>query len=64
MGQDHGVDLTRRNRELGPVAEAKLLQPLKKAAIDEDALPTVLQQIFRPGDRASSTEKRQVSHSY
>ena len=63
VGQDDGVDLTRRNREFGPVAEAQLLQPLKQTAVDEDALPAVLEQIFRPGDRAGGTEKRQVSHS-
>ena len=60
--QDDGIDLSRGNRELLPVAQPQVLESLEQTAIHEHALAAVLEQIFRPGHRAGSTHKRQVSH--
>ena len=62
MRQDDGIDLSRGNRELRPIAQPQVLESLEQAAIHEHTLPAVLEQILRPGHRAGSTHKRQVSH--
>jgi hypothetical protein len=60
--QDNGVERCRRDRELLPVAFPQLLEPLKQAAIDEDALAAVLQQVLRPGHAPCRAEKRHGRH--
>ena len=62
MRQDDGVDRVRRHRTILPVSEPEILQPLEQSAVDKDAVPPVIEEIFRPGDGARRAEKRQFSH--
>src|SRR5262245_56385262 len=57
-----GVDGLRIDRKRLPVPLAQLLQSLEQAAVDEDALSTRLEQMFRSGDGARGAEKRERRH--
>lgn len=57
MRQDDGVDARWRNRKCCPVEFAQVLQALEQAAIDQDALVAIGEEMFRAGD-GSRTAKR------
>ena len=59
-----GVQRRGMNRERSPVSPPQLLESLELPAIDQDALAIHLEQIFRAGHRARSTEKRQRCHRH
>jgi len=56
VGQDHGVDVGGRHRQRLPVQLAQVFQPLKQAAINQNALVTIGEKVFRAGD-SSCTAK-------
>jgi hypothetical protein len=57
MGQDDGIQSPRVEGRRGPVLQAQLLVPLEQAAIDQNAMPTMAEQIPRAGHRAGGTQK-------
>jgi dipeptidyl-peptidase-4 len=63
VSQYYGFDRIRWNRKLVPVSKPQLLQTLKKAAIDEQTVTLVLEQVLRAGHRSGRAEKRQSGHS-
>ena len=62
MGEYDGVDVTRGDGELRPVAEPQLLQSLEEATVEEHALAAVFEQVLGPGYGAGGAQKRQMSH--
>jgi len=46
VGQHDGIDARRIDRERRPVAEAQLLQTLKQAAVDRDAMLAKVEEMF------------------
>jgi hypothetical protein len=38
MGEDHRIDLSRRDRQRFPISETELFKSLKESAVDEDLL--------------------------
>ena len=61
--QDDRVDGIRRHGQVGPIAQTQFLQALKKPAIEKHCRAVVLEQVFRPGDRARCAEKREMCHA-
>ena len=59
MRQHHGVEARRVNGKGRPVALPQFLEPLKQAAIHEDAAAAQIDQMLRAGDRAGRSQKRQ-----
>ena len=57
MRQQDEVDLGGRNRQGLPVALAQLFEALEQAAIDQDAAPVRLDEVFRAGHRADPAEE-------
>ena len=67
MGENDGVNLTRRNGQIGPVALTPFLLALEKAAIDENLktfLPSTIDagidQVLGAGDDAGSTQELKI----
>ena len=50
MGQHHRIDVRGVGRQRVPVAQAQLFVTLKQAAIDQQPLLVVLNQVFGAGD--------------
>ena len=46
VGEHDRIDARRIDRERRPVAEAQLLQPLKQATVDEDAMLAKVEEMF------------------
>ena len=59
MGQDDGLDLFWVDRKRRPVAQTQLLEALKQAAIDQDAMLVRFDQIFRARYGADTAKERQ-----
>ena len=57
MGQHDGVDLVGRDGKRIPVAQPQLFEALEQATVDQQAVPLVAYQIFRPGDRIRSAQE-------
>jgi len=46
MGEQNGIDAGSVHRQRIPVVKPQLLEPLEKAAVDQDAAAIGLQQVF------------------
>ena len=57
VGEDHGVDLSRIDRQRRPVAQAQLLVALEQPAVDQYPRCALLNQVFRAGDGVGSAQK-------
>jgi hypothetical protein len=62
VGQDDRGNLTGREWKFGPIAKTEIFQPLKQAAVHEDALSAVFEKVLRPGDGAGCTKKGEIGH--
>jgi hypothetical protein len=63
VGQYHGFDRIRRDGERHPVSHPKILDALKKPAVDENPHAGFFQQILRAGHGFARTEKGQLHRS-
>ncbi len=57
MGQDHGVDRGRRDRERRPVAFAAAFVALEEAAVHQHPFPAGLEQVPGTGDSVGGSEE-------
>jgi hypothetical protein len=62
MGEHDRVNGLGRDGKRVPVAEAKFLETLKQAAVDEDACALMLEQVLGAGHRPRGAKEREVSH--
>ena len=46
VGQHHGINALWVDRQRGPIAQAQLFEPLKQAAIDQDAMSICFDQVL------------------
>ena len=60
VGQEHGVELGRFERERDPVPDRLVRAPLEHAAVDEHPRPFGDEQELRPGDGRRATEEVDV----
>jgi hypothetical protein len=60
MGEQHSANVAWQHRQWLPVAQAQLLEALKQAAVDEQTLPIVLDQVFGAGDGLGCIKKADV----
>jgi hypothetical protein len=58
MGEQHRIQLYRRNRQWRPVPQAQQLVSLKQATVDHQAFAIVHDQVLGACDCAGSAEKR------
>ena len=57
-----GIEAAWRDGKLVPVSEAKLFQPLKQPAVEQNPSSIVLEEVFGTGDGACCTKERQFGH--
>jgi hypothetical protein len=57
VGQDDGIEVVNGQLERFPVVQAQLLVALEQAAIDQNMLVTMLQQVLAAGNRARRAKK-------
>ncbi|EMR04092.1 hypothetical protein ADICEAN_00715 [Cesiribacter andamanensis AMV16] len=57
MGEQHRIDGGRIDRKRRPVDQAQLLEPLKQAAVNKDALAQGFDQVFGAGNRFGRSQK-------
>jgi hypothetical protein len=60
--QDNVIDRFRWDGKFLPVQIAQILEPLEQAAIDEDAMVLMGEQMFRSCDGSGRTERFQREH--
>ena len=60
VGQNDGVDTARIDRKRRPILEAQRLEALKQAAIDEQPMIALLDEVLRSGDRTGTAEEGEV----
>jgi hypothetical protein len=60
MGEQHGIDACRIDRQRSPVAQAQLLEALEQAAIHQQPRAAELKQIFRAGDGTDAAEESEL----
>jgi hypothetical protein len=58
--ENNRIDGTRVHGRRFPIPQAKILEPLEKATINEDALPCRFEQELRSGHRLRRTQDRQL----
>ena len=58
--ENDGVDAARFDRKLRPILEPQRLETLKQAAVDEQLMLLVLDEVFRAGDRPGAAEEGEV----
>ena len=62
VGEDDGRDAGGSDRQARPVSQPQSLIALEKAAIDQNTLIVLLQQIFGPGNRPGPTQESELQH--
>ena len=60
MGQHDRINLVRRDRQTGPVAQAQRLVALKQAAVHQQRFGAVAHQVLGAGDGAGAPQKSNV----
>ncbi|MNR23952.1 hypothetical protein D3C85_1410050 [compost metagenome] len=60
MGQHHGVELGRIERQWIPVAQAQGLVSLEQATVDHDLVTAGIEQVLGAGDRIGRAEELQL----
>src|SRR3546814_17676504 len=62
MGENDCIDAGGRDRQRFPIEFTQIFHALKQAAIDQDALAVMLEQMFRTGDGSGGAKRGHGEH--
>src|SRR3546814_19756641 len=62
MGDNDCIDAGGRDRQRFPIEFTQIFHALKQAALDQDALAVMLEQMFRTGDGSGGSKRGHGEH--